>query len=68
MIHPCSRMVRPSRPGVVPSWAVAGFLTVFAGATYYKTIRNVSSDDLERELEREIEAEARKQQKLAAAK
>lgn len=55
------------RPSVVPNWAVAGVLVLFAGATYWKTLHNVSSDDLERELEREIEAESKKQAKEARA-
>lgn len=58
----------PRRPGTLPPWAIALGLAAFAGATYVKTLRNVSSDDLEKELEREIEAEARKQAKAAVAK
>lgn len=47
--------------------AVAGALLAFCGGTYWKVIHNVSSDDLERELEREIAEEERRQQKAAAA-
>lgn len=44
-----------TRPG---GWktnlAVGAALVAFVGGTYWKVIHNVSSDDLERELEREI--------------
>ena len=46
--------------------AVAGGLLAFCVGTYYKVIHNVSSDDLERELEREIAEEERRQRKAAA--
>jgi hypothetical protein len=45
---------------------VGGVLAAFVGGTYWKTLHNVSSDDLERELERELLEEERRQQREAS--
>ncbi len=38
---------------------MGGVLAAFVAGTYWKTLHNVSSDDLERELERELAEEER---------
>ena len=65
------RMAGPTpalrKPGSLwTNLAVAGGLLAFCAGTYWKVIHNVSSDDLERELEREIAEEERRQRKAAA--
>ncbi len=47
--------------------AIAGFLAVFVGGTYYNIISRVTHNDLEEELQRELLQEARKQAKEATA-
>lgn len=57
-----------SKPGGLwTNLLVAGALAAFVGGTYWKVLSNVSSDDLERELEREIAEEERRQRKAEAA-
>lgn len=46
---------------------MGGALLAFVAGTYWKTLHNVSSDDLERELEREIAEEERRQRRAEAA-
>lgn len=57
-----------SKPG---GWktnlAVGLALAAVVGGTYWKTLHNVSSDDLERELEREIAQEEQRQRRTEAA-
>lgn len=60
-------MATPSRRGLAGNLLVAGALAVFVAGTYWKTLHNVSSDDLEKELEREIAEEERRQRKAEAA-
>lgn len=52
-IQPCPFL------GLAGNLLVGGVLAAFVAGTYWKTLRNVSSDDLERELEREIAEEER---------
>ena len=53
--------------GRATNWLLGGLLAVFVGGTYYKTLHNVSSDDLENELARELAEEDRRQAKVQAA-
>ncbi|PSC76921.1 RING-2 [Micractinium conductrix] len=53
--------------GLLGNLLVGGGLLAFVGGTYWKTIHNVSSDDLEAELERELLEEDRRQRKADAA-
>ena len=57
-----------TKPGgsLVRNLLVGGVLAAFVGSTYWKTLHNVSSDDLEHELERELLEEERRQQRDAA--
>lgn len=54
----------PAKKLAKNNWFIGGLLTIFVGGTYLSTIRRVSSDDLEKELERELEEEDRRQAKL----
>jgi predicted metal-dependent hydrolase len=56
-----------SRRGGAPNWLLAGALAAFVGATFYRTVNRVSTDDLEKELDREIKQEERRQQQHAKA-
>jgi hypothetical protein len=42
----------PGRFGLVGNLLLAAGLAAFVGGTYWKTLHNVSSDDLEREVRR----------------
>ena len=57
----------PKPSSALPNWVLAGLLGAFIGATYYRTISNVSSDDLEKEFERELAEEDQRQRRAQAA-
>lgn len=57
----------PPKRGYIGNLLVGGALLAFVAGTYWKTLHNVSSDDLERELEREIAEEERRQRRAEAA-
>lgn len=48
----------PMPKKILPNWAVATLLTVFAGATYYSSMHAVGSDDMTQELQREAARQA----------
>ena len=64
---PLAAAGKPTNPRVVlepttkllPSWALAGLLAAFAGATYFYSARSVSVSELSAELEKEAQRQAK---------
>ena len=56
---PNPRVVLEPTTKLLPSWALAGLLAAFAGATYFYSARSVSVSELSAELEREAQRQAR---------
>ena len=56
---PNPRIVLEPTTKLLPSWALAGFLAAFAGATYFYSARSVSVSELSAELEREAQRQAK---------
>jgi len=54
-----SRVVLEPTTKLLPSWALAGLLAAFAGATYFYSARSVSVSELSAELEREAQRQAK---------
>ena len=56
---PNPRIVLEPTTKLLPSWALAGLLAAFAGATYLYSARSVSVSELSAELEREAQRQAK---------
>jgi hypothetical protein len=56
---PNPRIVLEPTTKLLPSWALAGLLAAFAGATYFYSARSVSVSELSAELEREAQRQAK---------
>ena len=56
---PNPRIVLEPTTKLLPSWALAGLLAAFAGATYFYPARAVSVSELSAELEREAQRQAK---------
>lgn len=56
---PNPRVVLEPTTKLLPSWALAGLLAAFAGATYFYSARSVSVSELSAELEREAQRQAK---------
>ena len=57
--RPPIRAVLEPTTKLLPSWAPAGLLAAFAGATYFYSARSVSVSELSAELEREAQRQAK---------
>lgn len=53
------RVVLEPTTKLLPSWALAGLLAAFAGATYFYSAKSVSVSELSAELEREAARQAK---------
>lgn len=56
---PNPRIVLEPTTKLLPSWALAGLLAAFVGATYFYSARSVSVSELSAELEREAQRQAK---------